>query len=228
MMGKALWLHSSDGPETTIIDGEDARRVIICNNQETSQTQIEGFTITGGYTGGELWFEGVIVRDTRPGFPIEGDIRGLPDGFGGGIYTDASPTITNCIISGNWCSTVGGGVDLRGPYCAATITDCTISNNVSGYDVGGLCCYDSYPTIANCLITENSATRVGGLLVANTATITNCIIRDNSEEQTNTGGVYFYGVSCTMSKTTICGNTQPQTLGDYTDGGGNTIADTCP
>ena len=49
MRGKQLWLHSSGGAEVTIIDGEETRRGIYCSNGETSNTIIEGFTITGGY-----------------------------------------------------------------------------------------------------------------------------------------------------------------------------------
>ena len=32
----------------------------------------------------------------------------------------------------------------------------------------------------------------------------------------------------TLTNTTVCGNTPDQIYGDYTDGGGNTIADVCP
>ena len=37
MLGKAVWLHSSAGAELTIIDGEETRRVILCDTQETSK-----------------------------------------------------------------------------------------------------------------------------------------------------------------------------------------------
>ncbi len=51
MLGKAVWLHSSDGPEVTIVNGEDVRRGILCNGGETSKTIIEGLTITQGNAG---------------------------------------------------------------------------------------------------------------------------------------------------------------------------------
>jgi hypothetical protein len=48
MLGKSVWLHSSGGQEVTIIDGKSVRRGIYCGNGETSNTIIEGFTITNG------------------------------------------------------------------------------------------------------------------------------------------------------------------------------------
>jgi len=48
MQGKAVWLHSSDGPETTFIDGLSSRRCIVCLSGESLETHIEGFTIRNG------------------------------------------------------------------------------------------------------------------------------------------------------------------------------------
>ena len=44
-LGKAVWIHSSDGPEVTVIDGEGIRRGFSCFNGETNTTIIDGFTI---------------------------------------------------------------------------------------------------------------------------------------------------------------------------------------
>jgi len=84
MRGKEIWLHSSEGAEVTIIDGEETRRGILCENGETSNTIIEGFTITNGYT----------------------------SDYGGGMYNEgSSPTLTNCIFDSNTTNDdYGGGV----------------------------------------------------------------------------------------------------------------------
>ena len=83
MMGKAVRLHSSDGPEATIIDGEGARRGILCDSGETSKTIVEGFTITDGYTTGN----------------------------GGGMYNYySSPTLTDCIFTNNTSRSDGAGM----------------------------------------------------------------------------------------------------------------------
>ena len=81
MLGKAVWLHSSEGQGVTIIDGEGARRGILCENGETSNTIIEGITITNCYSSLN----------------------------GGGVYTHASSslTLTNCVFSNVQSVSVG-------------------------------------------------------------------------------------------------------------------------
>ena len=74
MRGKEIWLHSSAGAEVTIIDGEETRRGIYCSNGETSNTIIEGFTITNGYS----------------------------SGYGGGMHNyNTNPAMTNCTFENN-------------------------------------------------------------------------------------------------------------------------------
>ena len=46
--GRSIILRSTDGPATTIIDGEDARRCLRINSSETDATQIYGFTMING------------------------------------------------------------------------------------------------------------------------------------------------------------------------------------
>ena len=74
-------LSSSDNPADTIIDGDGAGSVVTCESGETSATVLQGFTLTGGYS------------DT-----------------GGGMFNDnnSSPTVTNCIFSGNETDEGGG------------------------------------------------------------------------------------------------------------------------
>jgi serine protease len=46
--GKSVHLYSSGGPGTTTINGNGADHVVKCVTNETANTIIEGFTITGG------------------------------------------------------------------------------------------------------------------------------------------------------------------------------------
>ena len=97
--GKRLWIHSSDGPEVTIIDGEGVRLVIQCASGETSQTIFEGLTITGGY-----------------------------GTYGGGMFNfNNSPTLTNCTFTGN-TATWGGGI-YSGWGNNPTLIDTTVCGN---------------------------------------------------------------------------------------------------
>ncbi len=47
-LGKAIWLHSSDGVEVTTIDGTGNFHVVRCVSGEGPNTLLDGFTITGG------------------------------------------------------------------------------------------------------------------------------------------------------------------------------------
>ncbi len=44
-LGKAIWLHSSDGEEVTTIDGAGNLHVVQCVSGEGSDTVLHGFTI---------------------------------------------------------------------------------------------------------------------------------------------------------------------------------------
>lgn len=48
MLGKPLTLRGSGENDPTIIDGESVRRGIVCLNEETAKTVIEGITIRNG------------------------------------------------------------------------------------------------------------------------------------------------------------------------------------
>mgnify|MGYP002528666899 CR=1 FL=1 len=65
--------------------------------------------------------------------------------------------------------------------------------------------FDSSPTLDGCTFTNNTATNGKG------------------------GGMANFGESSpTLTDTTVCGNTPEQIDGDWTDNGGNIVADVCP
>src|SRR5262245_49798239 len=80
--GKKIRVFSQNGPGTTTIDATTAPKnpVVAFRASETTDSILEGFTITGG-----------------TGFPLSATSQG-----GGGIFVDkASPTIRNCVITKN-------------------------------------------------------------------------------------------------------------------------------
>jgi parallel beta-helix repeat protein len=227
MLGKAITLRASGTPEETIIDGEGARRVLRCGGGETPATIIEGFTITGGSTAS-----------------------------GGGIYcSNASPTLTDCVIENNTASQVGGGIwcvnnnstisgctisnniganIAGGIYCytsSPTLTDCTISDNASlDGGGGGFYCSESSPTISGCTISGNQAAQSGGgidCVSKSSPTITDCMIINNTAI-TSGGGIRVYDSFPTLTNTHVCGNVSDQINGVWNDNGGNEINEVCP
>ena len=72
--GKSIWLHSSDGPDVTFIDGELQRACLELLGEEDQSTVVQGFTIVRGYA---------------------------PAG-GGGIRVNGTPVILDCVVRDNY------------------------------------------------------------------------------------------------------------------------------
>ena len=174
--GKEIVVVSSDGPEVTIIDAESAGRGFLFQNGETNLSVLDGFTVRNGATTG---YDG-----------------------GGGIYIYfASPTISNCIISGNYGNRGGG---IWADYSSPTITHCTIIDNVAEDYGGGIYTINGSADINHCLIEGNSATWYSGggiylgyySLYGSGPRISHCTFKDNSAYYYGGygGGLYHYRV----------------------------------
>jgi len=158
--GKKITVRSVNGPNNCIIDCQNSGRGFYFDNAYDCGT-ISGFMIRNGNTD-----------------------------YGGGIRCyRSSPTIINCIISGNTASTSGGGIYCSW-YSSSFIINCVISENSANYG-GGIFCYTySSPTITNCVISGNTATAYGGGIFCqsySSPSITNNIISGNSNY-----GIYEY------------------------------------
>ncbi len=176
-MGKAVWLHSSDGPEVTTIDGTGFLHVVQCVSGEGLDTVLDGFTITGGNANGK--------GDDRRGGGMSNLFNSNPTvtnctfsgnnafGGGGGMQNtnNSSPTVTNCTFSGN--TTLGGGGGMGNLNNSnPTVTNCTFSGNMVQLAVGGGGMgnfNDSNPTVTNCILWGNSPDEFGG---SSTPTVT--------------------------------------------------------
>lgn len=89
-------------------------------------------------------------------------IRNNTAGWGGGIYVNAnaSPLISNCIISNNTAETTGGGMSIY-QHSAAIVENCIIMKNTSnGGGGGGGIFIGDFPDnvkIYNCTIVSNTS-----------------------------------------------------------------------
>ncbi len=196
VMRDGVSLLGSGHPDTTI-DANQTDGVISCNG--ITDVTIDGFTITNG--------SGHWVSNWA-GYA------------GGGIYcNDASPTISNCRITGNSADR-GGGI-----YCddsaSPDVSNCVIAeNSATGGDIGdgGGGVYSnsaSSPSFTDCVIAGNSATGDGdgddggGIYCDNASTsvgLTNCLIIDNLCDG-NGGGIYCDNASPVITNCTFSGNT---------------------
>jgi hypothetical protein len=167
-LGKPITIRATGTPEETILDGEGARRVVLCTSGEGADTVIEGFAITGGNAinsyGGGIYCSGSsppITGCTITGCTISGNTA---TNSGGGIACyNGSLTITGCTISGNTAGGFGGGIDCSttGGGDRTTITGCTISGNTAT-DGGGIYSNNSGPVLTDTTVCSNSPNQITG------------------------------------------------------------------
>jgi hypothetical protein len=163
--GKAIIVMSGQGPDVTIIDGNQAGSVVTFQSDEDSTSVLDGFTLTNGAAGN-----------------------------GGGIYcVDSSPTISGNIITNNEATDgMGGGilcVGITTPCFAAPIlTRNTIVNNMAVSGGGIYCDFSCAPRLENNAIKGNSADSGGGIYCNDDATMINNTITENTAD--SGGGLY--------------------------------------
>jgi len=138
---------------------------------------LDGFTITGGNANGAG-----------------------ANGSGAGIYNSgASPTVSNCVLAGNFAVFYGGGMVNLG-LSAPPVTNCVFTGNQAGYWGGGAHCNASSPTLTNCTFSGNNAARGGALAATNGAApdVSNCVFYGDSATLSG-NEIYGGGVSVTYS-----------------------------
>jgi subtilisin family serine protease len=223
--GKAITLRSDNGPDNCIIDCNapewERHRGFYFHSSEGPNSIVDGFTITNGYgpdekfgndfqsVGGAIYCKGsapkivnCIIKNNRA------RVRG------GGIfcynvsipYNFSTPTISDCIITGNYASSGGGLYACNGPIrnciisnnsahwsggglygCDGPIDDCTITGNFSDSSGAGL--DNCHGPISNCIISDNAAAYAGGGLQYCLGPISNCIISGNRADSRGGGGL---------------------------------------
>jgi len=192
--GKNLVLLSANGPEDTIIDCEgsvsERHFGFRFASGEDSTSIIDGFSIiNGSYS------------------------------YGCGISCSrASPTIQNCIISGNGVG-VGPGIELAG--ASSRISNCVIKSHRDG----GIKCFQSNSSVVikSCIVSENSAEGGGGISLSRcpNVTISDCVISGNQVDLGTSGGIYCHDSNLLIENTLIFGNNCRQSWGGGLYASGN-------
>lgn len=239
----------SFGTSNLMIDAAEGSRVF--NISSGSTVALAGLMITNGkvagdgggiYNAGELTITNCTISGNSATYP------GNSSSYrGGGIYNVGDLIVTGSTFSGN-SAPMGGGIYNIGELI---ITDSMISEN-SAESGGGICnyydmrvsdgvisYYNGILTMANCTVTENSATYGGGIysyygvltvtestVSGNTASsngggiscggtliVTNSTISDNSG-----GGISYSSINdgtFTMTGSTVSGNSGSEFGGIY-------------
>jgi len=129
---------------------------------------LDGFTITSGNANG-------TKSDSRRG---------------GGMYNKKgnSPTISNCMFTGNWAY-YGAGMNNR-DQSNPTLSECTFIDNTANSYGSGMDNYKSSPTVSNCTFRNNTSEFRGGGMFnwRSSPTLSNCIFTDNRANNLGRGG----------------------------------------
>ncbi|HUW18866.1 MAG TPA: PQQ-binding-like beta-propeller repeat protein [Sedimentisphaerales bacterium] len=152
-------------------------RAFYFHSAEDANSVLAGFTITNGYAD-----EGGAIR-----------------------CSGSSPTIDNCLITGNVASQNGGA--MSNYRSSPMIRGCTFSQNRAvGNDAGAIDNVDSAPSISDCNFSRNLAWDWGGAIRnigSGSPTITNCSFVENSADD---GGAIFCSAHSKVGNCTLSGN----------------------
>ncbi len=181
----SIWIKSNADRSETIIDGEG---LLLGFNieQATSETVIEGFTITNCVGGMRNIESNTTVIDCL-------FINNNNNSYGAGMYNYLSmPTISNCIFESNAAVINGGG--MHNLSSEPTVINCTFLNNTA-FTGAGVCNSECGPlmTFENCSFQFNNADalegRAGGMYNSlSQPLLTNCIFEYNTAG--DGGGMY--------------------------------------
>lgn len=211
---KNITLKSRNGPYDTVVRMKDRKYSVIgFLFGENEESILDGFTLTGG-SGRAMYYDS------------DNSLCSYNLGGGGIFIQHSSPTIRNCIISGNYCRNergIGAGILTTG--ASPTITNCIITKNAtalttpSGFGPSGLgggfasSGSNSRPVYANCMIINNEAPgqgwgAAGYVRWESEVTMNNCLIADNISNYGPGGILCEHFCVLNLHNCTIAGNMQ--------------------
>ncbi|RJP62344.1 MAG: hypothetical protein C4539_18500, partial [Ignavibacteriales bacterium] len=163
---KAITVVSENGPEVTIIHGQD---MCCCFYMNNTAAILDGFSIThgrntSGFGGGVQCDNGTVQNCII----TENRARD-----GGGVALNNSGLVLNCIIKNNIAEWGGGVRCFNG-----TVRNCLITENTANPHGGGINIW-SGGTVQNCTIVNNTATDGAGIRLWNNGIVENSIIYFN-------------------------------------------------
>ncbi|MBD2751929.1 choice-of-anchor Q domain-containing protein [Spirosoma validum] len=181
--------------------------------------------------------EGLTATAILDGFVITNAYR-VDEGQearGGGLYNmNSSPTLRNCVFTGNFALYRGGAIYNVASYTntsSPTLSNCSFQNNLSIFGgaiynesyVGGIC----NPALTNCSFQSNTATTGGAIFndayeqSTTNPMFTNCTFRNNFAYDDG-GAMYNSGYFAVCTPTIInCvafGNGETKTFSGFNNG----------
>ena len=192
-IGKDISILSTAGSDQTTIDGSlltlgpDEGATVTFSGGETELAILDGFTITGG--------TGRPITDSSGTYRRGGGIR---------IFI-ASPTIKNCVLSGN-SAEFGSGLYAE-ETLSLDLSDVSISGNNALEGAGIYLSNCGVINLQNCSFSNNSSLTAGGGITLNLCSqvsINTCSFQNNSA--IIGGGIYSRISAITMSNLQLSNN----------------------
>ncbi|GLB49601.1 choice-of-anchor Q domain-containing protein [Neptunitalea lumnitzerae] len=180
----------------TLADYTDNTYHIVLGIGDLGLALLDGFTVTNGIANGS----GSISVNGQP----------VNRNYGGAMffYNNASPSISNTIITTNNASGAGGGI-----FCSTssnpTLSDVTIIANTCNDNGGGIYLNNSSPILNNVTLDTNTAVNLGGGIYAynySDYSISNSNLTGNAAGN-NGGGMYNFSASPNIINVTFYNNT---------------------
>ena len=187
LQGKSIVIMSEGGPEVTIIDCQatdtDPHRAFNILEDETSTSELIGFTIINGYSPLMLMYHEKLD--------------------GGALFiVRSSPIIRDCVFKDNRCGNHGGAITAYSSN--PQVINCTIAGDSAQY--GGAVYLDkSSGLFEYCTFYDNRASNMGSVFQcdASSPTLNHCILAFNRDTLAIYGGATM---SCTNMYGNYCGD----------------------
>lgn len=192
-MKPGVYLTSGTGRSNCVtIDAQQQGRVFYCGATD-SPTSIVGFTIAGGYTadGAGIFCSSSSLVVTACAF-----VENYAQGYGGGLYCQGcSPSLADCTFEWNTGVAGGGGVSCRSSS-SPTLTNCMFSGNFS-QSGGGMYFHSSSAAVSGCTFARNEAISGAGVYcsASSSPTLTSCTFEGNELHGGYGSGIYSGSLS---------------------------------
>ena len=176
----------------SILDGQHNQRLLTQNNDFTTRTVWDGFTLQNGYA---HQYGGVYNSNRN---------------YGGGAYLRLGVILRNCVITGNSAESYGGGVyqtyNSYNTYDTTFLINCTVSHNTAS-QYGGGAYFNRYVVADGCSFEYNSNTYDGGgVYMSSNVLLDNCLVANNTTNNGRGAGIYTANSSASIRNSTIVNN----------------------
>ncbi|MFN8349190.1 MAG: choice-of-anchor Q domain-containing protein [Spirosomataceae bacterium] len=184
--------------DATTGNDENSYHVVfnINNGLTTDNSLLDGFSIRGGNANSDVnplnvYGGGMYNLDSSPSIKNCIFSGNQAVSYGGGMYnhSNSSPSLVNCSFLGNMAVIYGGGI-ANHSNSSPNLVNCSFSGNQAKSYGGGVHNFESSPSLVNCSFSGNQADDGGGgmtNLSNSSSNLKNCILWGNSSEVFNNG-----------------------------------------